>query len=65
VPVKNSIYLSCLNLPVLSLATTASGSVRDDSSLERSEVAFSEPKVVGLVGEIRALETGTLTPVVV
>jgi hypothetical protein len=34
--------------PVLSLATTASDSVRDDSSLERSEVAFSEPKVVGL-----------------
>jgi hypothetical protein len=33
----------------LSLATTASDSVRDDSSLERSEVVFSQPKVVGLL----------------
>jgi hypothetical protein len=33
----------------LSLATTASDSVRDDSLLERSEVVFSEPKVVGLL----------------
>jgi hypothetical protein len=40
----------------LSLATTASDSVRDDSSLERSEGVFSEPKVVGL------LEPGGLPP---
>jgi hypothetical protein len=41
--------LGALELAALSLATTASDSVLDDSSLERSEVTFSESKVVGLV----------------